>query len=337
MSVYVLVDANNMFHRSKHVSSGDITIKIGLALHVTLNAMKSMWKKFGGGHIVVCLEGSSWRKAVYPSYKAHRKVQADLRTSKEKEDDALLFEAFNEFCEFLKKQTNVTVLQSKGIEADDWIARWIQTHPEDQHVIISNDSDFIQLLSPNVTLYNAVEERTVTPEAVYDSRDRKLEFSVTNSGKLKIGKPNDNFIPPKDWWKHALFTKCLRGDAGDGVMSAYPGVRQTRINEAYEDMNSRGFLWNKVMLHTFTDHNGDEIKVLDAYKRNVQLIDLTQQPDEIKELMDMIILEETKKTPNSGVGIWFLRFCNKMSLINISKNPNDYSQMLSVPYRRSKD
>ena len=28
------------------------------------------------------------------------------------------------------------------IEADDFIARWIQNHPDAEHVIVSSDSDF---------------------------------------------------------------------------------------------------------------------------------------------------------------------------------------------------
>lgn len=333
MSTYILVDANNMFHRSKHVSGHDLTIKIGMALHVTLNAMKAMWKKFEGGHVVVCLEGSSWRKQIYPRYKAHRRVQEDLRTAKEKEEDQLIFEAFNEFCAFLKEKTNVTVLQSKGVEADDWIARWIQLHPEDNNVIVSNDSDFIQLLGDNVTLFNPIEERTITKDAVLDKKGKKLEFTVTNYGKLKVGKANESFVPESNWWKKALFFKCVRGDAGDGIMSAYPGVRQPRIDEAYGDIDTRGFLWNKLMLNTFTDHEGNEVRVLDAYKRNIELVDLTQQPDEIKGLMDSMILEAVERPARQGVGIWFLRFCNQMSLVNIGKNPNEYSQMLGTTYK----
>lgn len=335
MSTYILVDANNMFHRSKHVSGGDLTIKIGLALHVSLNAMKAMWKKFNGGHVVVCLEGRSWRKAIYPQYKAHRKVTADLRTAKEKEDDQLMFEAFNEFCEFLREKTNVTVLQSQGIEADDWIARWIQLHPEDNHVIVSNDSDFIQLLSDNVTIYNPLDERTITTNAIYDNKGKKLEFIIGSNSKLKVGKVNESFVPEENWWKRALFVKCVRGDPGDGIMSAYPGVRMKRIDEAYED-KQQSFLWNSLMLQTFTDHEGNTVKVIDAYKRNVELIDLTQQPDEIKQLMDTIIEEAVSAQPKQGVGVWFLRFCNQMSLVNIGKNPQEYSQMLAVSYKDSK-
>ena len=37
-------------------------------------------------------------------------------------------------------------MQHKQLEADDLIAGWVQAHPNDNHVIISTDGDFAQLL-----------------------------------------------------------------------------------------------------------------------------------------------------------------------------------------------
>ena len=69
---------------------------------------------------------------------------------KEQEEDKLFWETFDEFKKFIYEKTNCTVLQHPQLEADDLIAGFIQCHPTDDHVIISSDTDFHQLLAENV-------------------------------------------------------------------------------------------------------------------------------------------------------------------------------------------
>ena len=55
-------------------------------------------------------------------------------------------------------------------------------------------------------------------------------------------------------FRSILFEKCMRGDPTDNVFSAYPGVRakgsknKVGLQEAFEDMDKRGFNWNNLML-----------------------------------------------------------------------------------------
>ena len=96
-----------------------------------------------------------------------------------------------------------------------------------------------------------------------------------------------------------LFEKCMRGDSSDNVFSAYPGVRKkgtknkVGLLEAFEDRKSKGYAWNNMMLQRWTDHNGAEHRVLDDYNRNKELIDLTAMPDEIKDRVDLAIIDTT--------------------------------------------
>ena len=75
----------------------------------------------------------------------------------------------------------------------------------------------------------------------------------------------------------------MRGDPTDNVFSAYPGVRKVGsknkigLQEAFADKDSKGFAWNNLMLQRWTDHNGEEHRVLDDYNRNVTLVDLSAQ------------------------------------------------------------
>jgi 5'-3' exonuclease len=127
-----------------------------LALHTIFTSIKKVWSQFDGTHTVFCLEGRSWRKDLYTPYKANRKVTADARSAKEVEEDKIFFEVMDNFIEFLRKSTNCSVLKHPNAEADDMIARWIALHPDDLHVVISSDSDFQQLIKPNVMIFNGI-------------------------------------------------------------------------------------------------------------------------------------------------------------------------------------
>ena len=159
---YILVDTANTFFRARHVINGDADIKLGMAFHITLNSIRKAWQQFEGSHVIFCLEGRSWRKDYYTPYKAQRAAQRAAHTEKEQDEEKIFWEAFDTFKDFIAEKTNCTVLQNPQLEADDLIAGWIQTHPDDKHVIISTDTDFVQLIAPNVTQYNGVMEHVIT-------------------------------------------------------------------------------------------------------------------------------------------------------------------------------
>lgn len=333
MSTYILLDLNNLLHRAKHVSQhGDADLKIGMSMMIVFNSISKMWKKFKANHLVVCLDGKSWRREVYTQYKSQRRVQQATRSEREKEEDELFNEAFQDLIKFLTEKTNCTVLRSQGLEADDFIARWIKIHPNDKHIVISSDSDFYQLLSDNVEIYNGVTNLRITKYGVYDDKDKKYEFTLKNDGKIKLGEVNQNYLPPKDWIEWAKFSKIMRGDAGDGIFTAYPKVRQTQLRNAFDDRNDKGFVWNNLMLQTWKDHEGNIHRVLDDFNRNKTLIDLTELPAEITELADAIISETTEIKTIPNVGIWFLKFCAKHGLKRMEDNPTQYIDFLIASY-----
>ena len=122
------------------------------------------------------------------------------------------------------------------------------------------------------------------------------------------------------------------------MFSAYPGARKKGTKnkigmlEAFEDKDSKGFNWNNFMLQRWTDHNGEEHRVLDDYQRNRTLIDLTQQPDEIKTVLDEAITKQVQKIPASMVGVHFMRFCGKWDLQRLSQSAEAHSDYLNSAY-----
>jgi 5'-3' exonuclease len=318
---FILVDTANTFFRARHVVKGDADTKLGMAMHITLNAIKKAWQDFDGAHVVFCLEGRSWRKDHYAPYKRNRQVTRAAMTQKEQEEDKLFWETFDKFKEFVSTKTNCTVLQHPQLEADDLIAGFIQSHPNADHVIISTDSDFVQLIAPNVKQYNGVAETLTTHTGIFDKKGRPVVDSKTKEPKS---------IPDPEW---LLFEKCIRGDTSDNVFSAYPGVRKTKMKEAFEDRNSKGFAWNNLMLQRWVDHEGKEHKVLDDYNRNVQLIDLTAQPTAIKTIIKETIDVQTTDPKNvDQVGIRLLKFCNLFDLQRVADNIQQYAQPFQAKY-----
>ena len=192
MKTYILVDTANTFFRARHVIRGDLTTKIGMALHISLNSVKKAWNDFNGDHVVFCLEGRSWRKDFYEPYKRNRQVARDALTEKEQEEDKTFWETFDLFNQFINEKTNCSVLQHQHLEADDLIAGWVQAHPQDNHVIISTDGDFAQLIAPNVKQYNGVSNTIITHEGYFDDKKKKPVLDK-KTGKEKAA-PNPAFM-----------------------------------------------------------------------------------------------------------------------------------------------
>jgi 5'-3' exonuclease len=326
---YLLVDASNTFFRARHVAArgADQWTKLGYAIHITLGSIHKAQRDLGGDHVVICLEGRSWRKDFYPPYKRNRSAARETMTAEESEEDKLFYETYDEMNKFFREKTACTVLRHPQGEADDMIARWIALHPDDEHIIISSDSDFHQLISERVTQFNGVTGEWTNLHGVFNDKMKPVKDKKTGEQK-SIGDP-----------KFVLFEKCMRGDPTDNVFSAYPGVRtkgtknKVGLTEAYSDMGKKGYAWNNIMLQRWTDHDNVEHRVLDDYERNVKLIDLTAQPDDIKAAFDAEIKHLVNVEVPSQIGTQLLKFCGKYDLVKIAEQASYYSEWMKKEYR----
>ena len=379
MSKYVIIDVANLMYRARHVVRGDAFEQSGMALHIIFRSMKKLFKEQKADHAVLCLEGGgSWRFAEYPAYKSKRymdrKAAKAEQSDRQSEDDAVFDQTMKDFIEFMSEKTRCTVLCQPGIEGDDFVARWIQLHPNDEHVILSSDSDFVQLIAPNVSIYNGMDDRMMTLDGVFHGQTGEpMVFNVdSGSGKIKVkgtiseetkkhdkeerekAKRIEGYEPvpftfdiESDWQRKALFVKIVRGDTGDSVFSAYPGVRykgsakKVGICEAWDDRGGQGYHWNNFMLQSWekllgVDANGnnltEKVRVLDEYTINERMIDLSKQPDDVKEKLDACIIEAVQKEVVGNVGMAFIKFCQRNSLPNLSKEAEDHAKILNKGY-----
>lgn len=412
---FAIFDAANLFNRAHHVCSGDAFTKAGMALHIVFNSLRKVYREHEIDHIVIAGEGRSWRYDYYPQYKAKRILARKMLSPKDIEEQEVFRDVLSDLMEYFSEKTRMTVIQSAGCEGDDLIARWIQLHPQDDHVIISADSDNIQLLAPNVCIYDGITDRTTTLDGVFDAKKQPMVFNVdTSSGKLKVkgtveeerkkyrtaikdelraakasekaakasyddavkksgkdsahaellaksvtsaklevlkieNKLNETFewSIEEDFPRKALFLKIIRGDVGDGIFSANPGVRykgskaSVGIEDAWNDRHEKGFHWNNFFLkrweklvETPEGDRKEEVRVLDEYHKNEQLIDLTKQPEPVKEMMDRVIVDAVQKEPVKNIGIHFVRFCAKHDLKRMGQDATDHALYLGAPYMK---
>lgn len=332
---YILIDSLNLFFRVRHIAHRGATLndKLGLSMHMLMAATNKVANREGTDHVVFCLEGqNNWRKEFYKPYKKQRAEERQKRTEAEQEEEALYFEVFNDFMKFIAQDTNCSVIQCDNAEADDVIARFIQMHPEDHHTILSSDTDYYQLINEQVAMYNGVSKELITHLGTFDDNANPVIDKKTQKPK-HIGDP-----------KWLLFEKCIRGDKSDNVFSAFPGVRKkgtknkVGLLDAFDDMERKGYNWNNVMLQRWTDHNEEEHRVLDDYERNKTLIDLTQQPDHIKDAVDEAIINEVLvgdlafKMPKD-INFKFMKFCGLHDLPQLSQQANSIVGWLLKPYK----
>ena len=332
---YIIVDTMNLFFRARHVvhRGADLSEKLGLSMHLMLAAANKLAKREGTDHVVFALEGgNNWRKDFYPPYKKQRAIERQQRTEVAIEEDDLYFEVYNQFVTYLNDKSNASVIAVPGIEGDDVIARFIALHPEDEHTILSSDTDFYQLITDKVHMYNGITKELITDKGNFDDKGKPVVDKKTQQFK-HIGDP--------EW---VLFEKCIRGDKSDNIFSAYPGVRKkgsknkTGLLEAFADKGKKGFNWNNLMLQRWTDHLGVEHRVLDDYERNRKLIDLTQQPSDIIDKVDeaiinVLLTSALKHMTPPDINFQFMKFCGVHDLIKLSERPDDIVKWMMKAYK----
>lgn len=291
MSNYLIVDISNIAHMCRHQNKGeDLETVSALTMHVMFQMLKKYYNKLKPTRIILAFDRANWRKEYTLSdkcvsgkiYKGDRNQNL---TKSEQESLDYFRETLTNFEELITDYTGIITFSADRCEADDLIGRFCQTYGDDNKItILSSDKDYVQLLTtPNIKLMNPLQEKYRTLE--------NYDYDVT-------------------WHK---FIKFIRAGE-DGIQSAFPRVRETRLRKAFSDDFERVNLMNE----EWTNQDGKTFRVGDLYEENCLLMDLGLQPDDIKVLMDDTI---TKALANSGKYSHFrvLAFCGKYKLKNTAK------------------
>lgn len=146
----ILVDFNNVVTAgilaTLYDSGSGAVIDEDFIRHLSIVFFTSYKKKYRRyGEVVLCCDGSnSWRKGVYPYYKANRKRDLNQAPQAGELDWKEFYRVLNLVREEMKDFMPYRVLHLDRVEGDDAIAVIAKEIPG-PHVIVSNDKDFGQL------------------------------------------------------------------------------------------------------------------------------------------------------------------------------------------------
>jgi 5'-3' exonuclease len=248
--------------------------------HMILNSIRMYNKKYRDqyGQMVICCDGmNTWRKQYFPQYKAARKKNRDQQSDT---DWPEIFRILNLVRDEIRENLPYKVIHLEGCEADDVIgtlALQTQEFGKDEPVkIISSDKDFIQLHRfKNVSQFSPMQKKEVTDKNPHIYR----------------------------------FNHIIKGDAGDGVPNVKSadnvfveeGLRQTPIRaKQIEEWLDNSEKLSEVM----------DTEVYRNYQRNKKLIDLTEIPENISEMIINTFNNSKKPMQMKALNYLIKKRCN---------------------------
>lgn len=258
----LIVDGLNIAFRWKHQGVTDYKYDY-------VRTVESLAKSYNAGTIIICADGgSSYRKEIYPEYKANRKEKYAEQTEQEAKEFEMFMAEFSNTLTLLKEK--YPVFQFKGVEADD-IAAYISMNLTkfgfDECWMISSDRDWDLLINEKVSRFSTVTRKEVT----LDTWDEHYDFEV------------EDYIT----------FKCLTGDKGDNV-PGIPGVGPKRAVQLMEQYGSVFDIYDACPIDgrykyiQSLNENAEQLLI------NVELMDLVTYAEEAigeqnKEIIDLEI------------------------------------------------
>ncbi|MBP1133443.1 DNA polymerase-1 [Serratia sp. PL17] len=158
----ILVDGSSYLYRAYHAfppltnSAGEPTG----AMYGVLNMLRSLLLQYQPSHVAVVFDakGKTFRDELFAEYKSHRPpMPDDLRAQ---------IEPLHK----MVKAMGLPLLVTPGVEADDVIGTLAQQAEKAGHAVLisTGDKDMAQLVTPNVTLINTMNNTILGPQEVCD-------------------------------------------------------------------------------------------------------------------------------------------------------------------------
>jgi len=310
MKKRMVVDTANILFRvasahGKYNQGGSAEDQAGLALHMALQTLKSHYNRVKPDQVALTFEGTNnWRKTYTKSDEC---VSKRIYKANRVKDDSMIpfFELIKAFEQLAREHTSLVCLSNPLCEGDDLFAAYVEkyTGEGDEVVGLSGDKDFVQLIKyPNFTLLN--------PDKL--GADRHTD-------------KDGNKIDPE----YFMFEKAFRGDSGDNVMAAYPRVRSTRLKKAFTDHFELTNMLNESW--TFNEPSTGEERIFrvgDLYEENHKLMNLSRQPDYVRDEMFRTVNESAIDHGHFSL-FHFQKFCGKYGLKKISEEVTNFVPLFS--------
>ena len=171
-----LVDFSQIVIGSFMMASKFSDADIDTVRPAVLNTLRIYRTKFVSefGELILCCDDrKTWRKDIFPNYKASRKkTRAATSIDWEK-----LYECLNQLKEEFTEWFPYKLIQVEKAEADDVIAILVGLINE-RSLILSSDKDFVQLHQFNVRQYSPIQKKFVEGDAKWSLHEKIIKGDV---------------------------------------------------------------------------------------------------------------------------------------------------------------
>jgi len=160
----LILDLNQVMLSNLMVQIGNhtnVAVDENMVRHMILNTIRSLNVKFRGeyGEMIIAADGpNSWRRDIFPYYKANRKKSQQTSEL----NWTSIFECMNKIRAELKEFFPYRVIHLDRVEADDVIGTLVYDfHKTDSIMILSGDKDFNQLHFHGVKQYDPTRKKMI--------------------------------------------------------------------------------------------------------------------------------------------------------------------------------
>jgi len=171
-----LVDFSQIVIGSFMMASKFSDADIDTVRPAVLNTLRIYRTKFVSefGELILCCDDrKTWRKDIFPNYKASRKKTRAATSI----DWDKLYECLNQLKEELTEWFPYKLIQVEKAEADDVIAILVELINE-RSLILSSDKDFVQLHKFNVRQYSPMQKKFVEGDAKWSLHEKIIKGDV---------------------------------------------------------------------------------------------------------------------------------------------------------------
>jgi len=175
----LLVDFSQIFIGSYMTSAkyGDVSMDVlRPSVLNTLRLYRNKFTKEYGELILCCDSPKSWRKDIFPNYKASRRKAKAAGSDVDWQD---LYDCLNLLKSELTEWFPYKVIQVEGAEADDIIAVLVKDINE-RTLILSSDKDFVQLHGFNVRQYSPIQKKFVEGDSKMSLHEKIIKGDVSD-------------------------------------------------------------------------------------------------------------------------------------------------------------
>ena len=241
----LIVDGLNVAFRWKHQNILDFKYDY-------IRTIESLAKSYKAGTIIVCADGgSTYRKEIYPEYKANRKERFADQTEQEAKEFEMFMAEFQDTLTLIKQK--YPVFHFRGVEADDIAAYITLNFDFDDCWLVSSDKDWDLLINDKVSRFSTVTRKETTVHNWDEHYDFDIEDYIT--------------------------FKCLTGDKGDNVPGV-PGVGPKRAVQLMEQYGTVFDIYDACPLEGKYKYIQAVNENAEQLLQNVELMDLVTYAEE---------------------------------------------------------